>query len=206
VLAGADDMLLPVANIIIHEGPSTLEFLGSLGVAGLLAPLLAAWQSRSADRRRFSHERKLHATGDLIERIEAVLTSLEDSGEKCAEMRQMYLSVLASEPEKLWPCVLAAEDAYQRLRVAIARLRMRPHAEADMLDKAEAAAAKLLAAVHTVRAHLIRRRTALAATGNEPLDPPIEPFIEDIDEGYRLTREYAAQARVAIGRLQEPVD
>jgi hypothetical protein len=194
-----------MANIVIHEGPSTLEFLGSLGVAGLLAPALAALQSRWADRRRFEHERKLHASGDLIERIEAVLTSLEDLGEKCAEMRQMYLSVLASQPDQLWPRVLAAEDAYQRLRVAIARLGMRPHAETDMLNKAESAAAKLLAAVHAVRGHLIRRQAALATTGNESLDPPIEPIIGDIDEGYGLTHEYAAQARVAIGRLQGPV-
>jgi hypothetical protein len=72
-----------------------------------------------------------------------------------------------------------------------------------MLEKAEAAAAKLLAAVHAVRGHLIRRQAALAASGNEPLDSPIEPIIGDIDEGYGLTRDYAAQARVTIGRLQD---
>jgi hypothetical protein len=32
-----------MANVIIHEGPTTLEFLGSLAVAGVLAPVPAAW-------------------------------------------------------------------------------------------------------------------------------------------------------------------
>lgn len=95
------------------------SWVGSLVVAGLLAPILAAWQSRSADRRRFEHERNLHASGDLIERIEAVLTSLEEFGETCAEMRALYLSLAATEPDKLWPLVIAAEeDTYQRSRVS----------------------------------------------------------------------------------------
>lgn len=196
-----------MASIVIHEGPTTLEFLGSLVVAGLLAPVLAAWQSRSADLRRFEHERKLHASDDLIERIEAVLTSLEEFGESCAEMRQMYLSLAATEPDKLWPRVLDAEDAYQRSRVSIARLGMRPHAEGEMVKKAEAGAGKLLAAVRSVRTHMIRRQAAVAVTGEEPLvDLPVGLIIDNIDEGYSLTREYAAQARVAIGRLQGSID
>lgn|GEM_PF-5901640 len=184
-----------MANIVIHEGPTTLEFLGSLVVAGLLAPVLAAWQSRSADLRRFEHERKLHASGDLIERIEAVLTSLEEFGERCADMRALYLSLAATEPDKLWPLVLAAEDAYQRSRVSIARLGMRPHAEGEMVKKAEAVAEKLLAAVRPVRTHVL-----------SGLEPAVQTVIDSIDEGYTLTREYAAQARVAIGRLQGSVD
>jgi hypothetical protein len=196
-----------VASIVIHEGPTTIEFLGSLAVAGLLAPVLAAWQSRSADLRRFEHERKLHASSDLIERIEAVLTCLEEFSDRCAEMRQMYLSIAATEPDKLWPRVLAAEDAYQRSRVSIARLGMRPHAEGVMVKKAETATEKLLAAVRAVRTHMIRRQAAAAVTGAEQLvDPPVVPMIDDIEEGYALTREYAAQARVAIGRLQGSID
>jgi hypothetical protein len=50
-------------------------------------------------------------------------------------MRQMYLSLAATEPGELWPLVRAAEDAYQQSRVSIARLGMRPHAEAEMVTR-----------------------------------------------------------------------
>jgi hypothetical protein len=195
-----------VANIIIHEGPTTFEFLGSLAVAGILAPILAVWQSRSADKRRFEHERRLHASDDLIERIEDVLTGLEGLGKRCAEMRQIYLSLGATEPDKLWPLVRAAEDAYQQSRVSIARLGMRPHANAEIVEMAEAGDKKFFGAVRAVGTHLIRE-AGFTATGREPsLDLPIEPVIDNSEEGYRLTREYATQARVAIGRLHGPSD
>jgi hypothetical protein len=192
------------ASIVIHEGPSTLEFLGSLVVAGVLAPLAAAWQTRSSDRRRFRHEREQNATGDLIERIEDLLNLLDDLGARCAELRQLYLGPQMKEAEELWRRVLAGEDAYQKVRLAIARLGMRPHADDALIKKAEEAAAEFFKAVHTVRGHVIRHRLGEAGNKEPFVEPPIETVIGSIDKGYELTKEYAALARIAIAKLQGP--
>jgi hypothetical protein len=117
-------------------------------------------------------------------------------------MRQSFLSLGIANTKTLWPLVRAAEDAYQRTRAMIARLGIRPHADPDLLAKADATASSLLSAVKDVRLALIKAEAA-RATGKEPLDElPIGPVMEKVETGYTTqTREYHAQARVAVGHL-----
>jgi hypothetical protein len=200
-------MLAPIGTIVIHDGPSTLEFLGSLAVAGVLAPLAAALATRWSDRRRFKHEREQNATGDLVERSEEVLDLLDSFGGRCADLRQIYIGPMMKAAEEVWSRVLIAEDAYQRVRVAIAKLRMRPHADEELLEAAEKAAARHLDGVRAVRQHVIRHRAEVSAGNSDPIiEPAVEEIMDSVEEGYDLTKEYATLARAAIGRLQDPGD
>lgn len=185
----------------VSSGPTTAEFIVSLLIVGVLGPALGVLASRWADRRKFAHERNLKASDDLIARIDDVASALEKLGEACAVMRQSFLSLGVADTKAVWPLVRAAEDAYQRTRALNARLGIRPHADPDLLAKAEAAASSLLSAVRDVRMALIHADT-VRATGQEPLDElPIGSVMENIDTGYTQTREYHAQARVAVGNL-----
>jgi hypothetical protein len=190
---------------VVHVGPTEAEFIVSLVVVGVVGPALAAVATRWADRRKFDHERKLKASGDLIERIEGVAVALEELGASAAEARQVYLALSDIDPPKLWTLVRAAEDSYQHARGLTARLGMRPHADAELVSKAEAAASSLLESTRAIRTHLIRTQAARAATGSEPTTvEPLESVIENIERGYALTREYQTLARAAIGRLLDP--
>jgi hypothetical protein len=194
-----------VATIIVHDGPTTAEFIVSLLVAGGLAPLLAALQSRWSDRRRFRFERGQNASGDLIRCAEDVLDRLDELGDRCAAIRQIYFGPMMKAVDEVWQRVLAAEDAYQRTRLAIARLEMRPHADPALIEKGKEASKELFKAIHAVRGHVIRHRASLAATGVEPAGiEPVDLVEESIENGYALTREYVALAQAVIAKLQRP--
>jgi hypothetical protein len=192
VLAGGRAILPTV------EGTAVVGII----VAGVVGPAIAVYASRLADRRRFEHERKLKASDDLIERIDEVGAALGELGAACATTRQVFLALAASEPDKLWPPIRDAEDAYQRARALTARLGMRPHADAELVKKAEAAAGSHQESTKAVRINLIRSQAARAAVGSVVMaEYPVERVMEHIETGYTLTREYEVQARVAIGQL-----
>jgi hypothetical protein len=199
----------------VSSGPTTVEFIASVVVAGLLGPALAALATKWADTRRFKHEddlkasdfeqqRKLKASDDLIARIDDVAVALDELFAACNAMRYAFISLGETDLEAVRPDYVAAKDASKRALAAIARLRMRPHADSDLVEKAEAAAESLHEAVDHVRKTFAWANAGAKAdirrlqVEQAELDMPVA---ESIEAGYGHTKEYWALARAGIARL-----
>jgi hypothetical protein len=166
--------------------------------AGVVGPV-GNWL---ADRRRFSHERKLKSADDLRELIDQVEVALDQLGAACAEMRQRVVPY-GGDPERVGPSLHKAEDAYQNARAVIARLSMRPHAGDDLVRQAKGAADHFLEANK-----LVRTAVVIASMGEQA---PMELKTSGlsglgevggaIERGYSATHDYEESARAAVVKL-----
>jgi hypothetical protein len=167
-------------------------------VAGVVGPglgYIAGWRS---DMRRFWHDRQLKAADDLVALLDDIEVALDKLGEACAEMRSQSMQYW-NTPEVVGPSLQAAEDVYQNARALIARLRMRPYADPELVKKAGAAAACMLEAIRIVRRAIVGQST------EQPLPSAVTATLGDVpaavDRGYEGMRVYEAAAREAVARL-----
>jgi hypothetical protein len=183
-------------------GPTEAEFIVSLVVVGVLGPALAVLAARWSDRRRFTHERKLKASDDLVGRIDDVAGSFDELNAACAEMR---LSALFFGPEQddTLKAVQRTEAAHLRTRALSSRLGMRPHADSALVESAFAAATSMYSAIENVRIANLRRHAIAKAVGGSPVLQEFngEVVEEHLATGLRHQQEFEAEARVAIGKL-----
>jgi len=130
-------------------------------VAGVVGPALGYGAAWIADRRRFRQEQRLKASDDLIARIDDVATALEELGASAARMRRVAL-VVGPEPNIVEPLVEEGEDAFQRARASVARLRMRPHAPEAILVVADESTKSMVEAITIVRSALVAMQVSRA--------------------------------------------
>lgn len=110
--------------------------------------------------------------------IDEVSVALESLGGAAAAMRQVYLGPSVTRPDLLTPLLRDAEDTFQVARATIARLGMRPHADAALVAMAAEAAKAHNKAVVTVRDHLARNAAARASKGEDALHLSVrEPLL-----------------------------
>ena len=187
-----------IATVIVQSEPWSTPVLAGVGivVAGVLGPGVGYWAAARSDRRRFKHEQQLKASDDLIARLDDVAVALDQLAGACANMRSAVLSYDA-DPDRVWTPLLTAEDAYQKARGLIARLGMRSHADPALLEKARAAADRMLDGIREVRAATIKARLK---SGIPPYTD-VAVVMNSIEAGYEARREYETHAREAIGNL-----
>jgi hypothetical protein len=191
-----------VHPVVVNSGPTTLEFIVSLVIVGILGPTLGVFAARWADRRRFAHERKLKASDDLVARIDDVAESLDRLCEVCSIMR-MTAVLRGPESVDTLEAISEAEHAHIRTRALNSRLAMRPHADPALLESAVAAAMSMNSGIENIRNANVRRRAAVKAAG-QPIvlgvydDERVESLL---NSGLEHIKEFEARARATIGML-----
>ena len=166
--------------------------------AGVVGPV-GNWL---ADRRRFTHDSNLKSSDDLLSLIDQVEVALDQLGVACAEMRRQVV-LYESDPVRVGPSLQNAQDAYQPARALIARLRMRPHASDDLVERAKTAADHFQKATRLVRKALVIRQLGERATQEARMDgrTALENVPDAVEKGYAATRDYENSARLAVSQL-----
>jgi hypothetical protein len=182
------------------SGPTTAEFIVSLGIVGVLGPILAILASRWADRRKFAHERKLKASDDLLARVDEVAAALDRLHDACSEVWHSFFWSGPQDTKETWTHIRTADEVYWRARSAITRLEIRPHADSDLLAAANAASSCLLSVMQHIRTELTR--TDLSRLKRvEVLDRHPEKAINDLEDCDEKIRQYQQLAREAVAKL-----
>ena len=191
------------------------------GTVGLLGPVLGYVAAARSDRRRIAHERELKAidvkherelkaSDDLVALLDDVQIALDRLEQACADLRVGFmilerrdvLSFDRLDREKFDPRIVEANRARQDVRALIARLRMRPHANPELVNRVEAAEKALGDALNHMQ----------FARGVIELDPQEEAAARKalskvpglLDRGREEARAYERLAREAVGHLIGP--
>jgi hypothetical protein len=164
-------------------------------VAGVVGPAVGYFVAWRADQRRFRHERELKASDDLRMLLDDVEVALDRLAAACAEMRSQVLQHLGDD--RVIPSWRAADDAYQHARAVIARLGMRPHADAQLVKRARDAARGMFEAIRLVDVAILNHRANLPDLESDAaMAVPAA-----INRGYEGRNTYEALAREALARL-----
>lgn len=168
-------------------------------VAGVVGPGLgyvAGWRS---DVRRFGVERRLKASDDLRDRIDEVGATLEALSVAAVSVRTETLQHATSRAPELWEVIRVAEDTYEAVRVSVARLEMRAHADDDLTKAAKEAVELLRKPAQTARKALIARQTRGSESSESIMG--IAEIPQMVEAAYGGIRRYQLQAKRADAAL-----
>lgn len=174
------------------------EWIAFAGIAGTL--LAGIGGPVLQDRRRYAHDAKLRSGDDLLTVIDAVAVAVEELADAAVELRTITIRN-GPAPATVTPVAMATNAAYQRARFTVARLRMRPHADADLIEKATAAADAFLATYKAAWAALVAKRSPIPGSGVDAvmLIAEIPALVEN---GYRAQRDYEKSAQRLLRELR----
>ena len=172
-------------------------------VAGVVGPTLgyvAAWLS---DKRKFRHERELKASDDLVALLDDVQIAIDRLWAACNDLTVGF-TILSKvgfdglDAEKFDPRFATALRADQDARALVARLRMRPHADPELVSRAEAAEGLLQDALNHMR---FARAVVGVGAPTEEATERLSDVPDLLKRARQEVRAYEALARDAVGKL-----